>query len=75
MELNWFHFYQMNNMFENKCGCMFDTNCCFMTVKLTDISSNVTLGRMLNFFECTGIGFRIPFDDIKGEECSPHAWG
>ena len=65
----------MNNMFENKCGCMFDTNCCFMVGKLCDINSDVVLDRMLNCFECMDGGFRIPFDNIKDEGCSPHAWG
>ncbi len=65
----------MNNMFENKCGYMFDTNCCFMVARLDNINDKVTLDRMLIFSECTSGGFRIPFDDIKGEECSPHAWG
>ena len=65
----------MNNMFRNKCGYMFDTNCCFVITRLSNIKWNVVLNRMLNCFECINGGFRIPFDNIKDEECSPHAWG
>ena len=75
MELNWFHFYQMNNMFRNECGYMFDTNSCFITGKLININDKVAQNRMLNCFECMGGGFSIPVDSIKDEECSPHAWG
>ena len=65
----------MNNMFENECEYMFNTNSSVMTVRLSYISLNVVFNRMLNCFECVGSGFRIPFDTIKDEECSPHAWG
>ena len=62
-------------MFENECGYMFDTNSRFMMVELYNISYNVGLDRMSNFFDRMDGRFRIPFDDIKGEECSPQAWG
>ena len=65
----------MTNMFENECGSMFNANSSFMTGRLLNISSNVTLNQTLNFSVCTDGGFRIPFDYIKGEECSPQAWG
>lgn len=65
----------MNNMFENECRYMFDTNSSVMTVILSYISLNVILNRMSTFSECTSGGFCIPFDNIKDEECSPQAWG
>ena len=65
----------MTNMFENKCGVMFDMNNCFMTSELSNISDKVLLNQTSLFSMCMAGGFRIPFNDIKDEECSPHAWG